>query len=458
MKPINIASPSRSGWYTLYNFLLTIGLPVILFLLIAKQRSRAGLLERFGVFSRNPAVGHSDNLVLWIHAVSMGEAMAIVPLVFRIKDAYPNSRVFVSTITDTGRDVVLNKLHGLAEHLYLPFDYVVIVNRVLNRINPHVFMFVDTELWPNLLHALQRRRTPTLLINGRLSSKSFGRYMKIRPFMKHVIQSISLCAMQSKRDVDRIRALGANAEQVVMTGSIKCDQELPLSNPRIEKTLGAFVKMAEGEDVLVAASTYQGEEDAILTVYKRLLETFPSLVLLLAPRHLDRVSELESMIRSHSFVPLRKTLASNASQNHLLSTTRMDAGSNVSKRVLILDTYGELAAIFQFATIVWVGGSWVPVGGHNLMEPAQWGKPVLFGPYMDHVAEMAKMMVAGGGGIQIFSLEEMTTRMTGLLRDKKQREWVGNAAKQVVKDNQGALDRTMRVLDLVLGDQSRAAI
>tara|TARA_B100001079_G_scaffold159915_1_gene137034 strand:+ start:84 stop:494 length:411 start_codon:yes stop_codon:yes gene_type:complete len=136
----------------------------------------------------------------------------------------------------------------------------------------------------------------------------------------------------------------------------------------------------------------------------------------------------------------------------------MDAGSNVSKRVLILDTYGELAAIFQFATIVWVGGSWVPVGGHNLMEPAQWGKPVLFGPYMDHVAEMAKMMVAGGGGIQIFSLEEMTTRMTGLLRDKKQREWVGNAAKQVVKDNQGALDRTMRVLDLVLGDQSRAAI
>lgn len=440
MKPTNIASPSGSGWYTLYSFLLTLGMPVILLLLLAKKRSRAGLLERFGVFSRNVGVAHGGNPVLWIHAVSMGEVMAIVPLVFRIKKAYPDSKVFVSTITDTGRDVVLDKLQGVAEHLYFPLDYVAVVNRVLNRIHPHVFMFVDTELWPNLLRTLQRRRIPTMLINGRLSSRSFGGYMKIRPFMKHVTQSISLCAMQSKRDVERMRALGADVERVVMTGSIKCDQDVPTPNMQIQTSLGAFVRSAVGEELLVAASTHQGEEEALLTVYQRLLDQFPSLVLLLAPRHLDRVSAVEALIRSHGFVPIRKTRTSEDGRN-----------ADVSKRVLILDTHGELAAMFQFATIVWVGGSWVPVGGHNLLEPAQWGKPVLFGPYMDHVSEMAEMMVASGGGIQISSLEEMTQKMAALLRDKEKCEQVGNAARQVVKDNQGALDRTMSVLHSLLG-------
>tara|TARA_B100000315_G_C14594521_1_gene597943 strand:+ start:2379 stop:3761 length:1383 start_codon:yes stop_codon:yes gene_type:complete len=452
MKQINIASPSVSGWYALYSFLLTIGLPLILLVSLAKQRSRAGLLERLGVVSRKSYVVHSAKPVLWIHAVSMGEAMAIVPLVVRIKDVYPNARVFVSTITDTGRDVVLNNLQGLAEHLYLPFDYVTVVKRVLNRINPHVFMFVDTELWPNLLHVLQSRRIPTMLINGRLSSKSFGNYMKIRPFMKHVIKSITFCAMQSKRDLDRICALGADTERVMITGSIKCDQELPVLNPQIKKTLSTFMRMAAGEDVIVAASTHSGEETALLEGYKRLLETFPSLVLLLAPRHLDRVSEVEKLIRSHSFVPVRKTMISHVAPDHVLATREGDAEIGTWKRVLLLDTHGELATMFQFATIVWVGGSWVPVGGHNLLEPAQAGKPILFGPYMDHVSEMAEMMIASGGGIQISSLEEMVHVIAKLLQNKEQCKWMGNAASQVVKDNQGALDRTLRALHGVLNN------
>ncbi len=446
MKPTKLASPRGSGWYALYSLLLTLGLPVILLVLFAKKRSRAGVLERLGVRSKNDNFTYGGNPVLWIHAVSMGEAMAIVPLVFRIKQAYPDSRVFVSTITETGRDVVLNQLQGVAEHLYLPLDYVAVINRVLNRIHPHAFMFVDTELWPNLLRTLQRRNIPTMLINGRLSSKSFDGYMKIRPFMRHVIQSISHCAMQSTRDVERMRALGAESERVVMTGNIKCDQELPVPNPQLEKSLGVFVGSARGCDMLVAASTHQGEEDALLTVYKRLLEEFPSLVLLLAPRHLDRVSEVETLIRSHSFVPVRRTLVSDDSKNNVRSM-----------RVLILDTHGELPAMFQFATIVWVGGSWIPVGGHNLMEPAQWGKPVLFGPYMDHVSEMAEMMVASGGGIQVSSLEDMTRNMAGLLRDREQRVRVGDAARQVIKDNQGALDRTVRALHSML-DVSQAHV
>ncbi len=445
MKPVRIASPSGSGWYVLYSVLLVFGLPVILLVLLAKKRSRVSLLERLGLFFRNDGVAHRGNPVLWIHAVSMGEAMAIVPLVFRIKEAYPESRVFVSTITETGRDVVLSKLQGFAEHLYLPLDYVAVITRVLNKINPHVFIFVDTELWPNLLRTLQRRNIPTMLINGRLSSKSFRGYMKIRPFMQHVIQSISLCAMQSTRDAERMRALGADVERVVMTGSIKCDQEPPHLNSELEKTLGAFVKRAGGKDVLVAASTHQGEEAALLSVYKMLLEEFPSLVLVLAPRHLNRVSEVEVLIRSHSFVPFRKTRLSNDAPH-----------DGQSRRVLILDTHGELSAIFQFATIVWVGGSWVPVGGHNLIEPAQWGKPLLFGPYMDHVSEMAKMMVGSGGGIQVFSLEEMARAMAGLLGDRGQRVQVGDAARQVVKDNQGALDHTVTALRSMLDPQEHS--
>ncbi len=445
MKPISTVPPNGGGgWYTLYSVLLTLGMPLILLILLAKKRSRPGMLERLGVSSRNVFSSHAGDPVVWIHAVSMGEAMAIVPLVVRIKEAYPESRVVVSTITETGRDVVLDKLQGLAEHLYFPLDHGAIVNRVLDRIRPHVFMFVDTELWPNVLRTLQRRRIPTMLINGRLSSRSFAGYMRIRPFMKHVTRSISFCAMQSQRDVDRMRALGVDAERVAATGSIKCDQTVLLSDPQMEQSLDAFVNDGVAGEVLIAASTHPGEEEALLIVYKRLLEEFPSLVLVFAPRHLHRVADVESVIRSHDFIPLRRTSLSEDAER--------PAAAGTQKYVRILDTHGELASTFQFASIVWVGGSWVPVGGHNLMEPAQWGKPIFFGPFMDHVSEMAEMMVGGGGGIQVSTLDDMTQRMAELLREPEQRHKVGRAAQQVVKDNQGALDRTLSTIYSVLGD------
>ena len=453
MKPTDTVPPSGRSWYALYSFLLILSMPAILLILLAKKRSRGGLLERLSVFSKDLAGSPRGNPVLWIHAVSMGEAMAIVPLVFRIKQTYPDSKVFVSTITDTGRDVVLSKLHGIAEHLYVPIDHVAIINRVLNKIHPHLFLCVDTELWPNLLRALQLRRIPTMLINGRLSSRSFGGYMKIRPFIKHVTRSISFCAMQSQRDVERMRALGANAERVAVVGNIKCDQNMFVSNPSIKESLGAFVRSVAREGLLVGASTHHGEEDALLAVYKRLLKEFPSLALLLVPRHLHRMAEVEATIRSHSFLPVRKTLVDKKMANEGRIAGRVDPSVNTSKCVLILDTHGDLASVFQFATVVWVGGSWVPVGGHNLIEPAQWGKPIVFGPYMDHVSEMAAMMVANGGGVQVFSIEEMTHEIATLLRDEEQRERMGNAARQVVNTSRGALDRTLEEINSILLNQ-----
>ena len=446
MKLTGIVLPSGNGWYALYNFFLTLSIPAIFLLLLANKRSRAGLLERFGVFSRDVSVASRNKLIVWIHAVSMGEAMAIVPLVLRIKETYPDSKIFVSTTTTTGRDVVLDKLSGIVEHLYFPLDHKAIVNRVLNRIQPRLFMIVDTELWPNLLHELSKRQIPTALINGRLSRRSYRGYMRIRPFMKHVIQAISLCAMQSHQDVERIQALGAKPERVLMTGNVKCDHKRPLANSQSETSLRMFIHSTGCNTLLVAASTHKGEENILLKVYKHLIKEFPSLGLLLAPRHLHRVPEVEAMTRSHGFVPVRKTIVVGDGQNGVGYSEDPVIKVDCSKRVLILDTYGELPRVFQFATIVWVGGSWVPVGGHNIMEPAQWGKPVFFGPYMDHLSEMAEIMVASGGGVQTSSFNEMTDRMAELLRDEVQRRKMGRAALQVVIDHQGALDRTLQAI------------
>ena len=274
--------------------------------------------------------------------------------------------------------------------------------------------------------------------------------MWIRPFMKHVMRSFSFCSMQSKRDVSRMQALGVSNDRVAFAGSIKCDYDRQNSDLQCVQVLQDFITQQGGNALLIGASTHQGEEDALLHSYKSLLEEFPSLSLLLAPRHIHRLEEVEALIQRHGFTPIRKTFIDELEKNHDAKARFFVNLFNTSKGVYVLDTHGELAALFQFATIVWVGGSWVPVGGHNLMEPAQYGKPILFGPYMDHVLEMAEMMVENGGAIQVFTIEAMTSEMAVLLRDQRKCDEVGTAARQVIENNQGAVDLTLQTIKRVL--------
>ncbi|MBI3603235.1 MAG: 3-deoxy-D-manno-octulosonic acid transferase, partial [Nitrospirae bacterium] len=286
-------------WYLAYNVLLILASPVILLTLLVKKRCRRGLAQRLGWlpegFLQNGRRG--GQAVLWVHAVSLGEVVAAVPLVQELHRRYPTHRIVVSTVTETGREAVEQRLDGVAEHCYAPLDFPWVVARVVARMNPRGFLFVETELWPNLLRALARRGVPAILVNGRLSSRSFRRYRLVRPFMTQVLETLTSCLMQSERDAERIVALGASPALVHRTGNIKFDQPRPDETGGGESMSRGLLGLVEDEELIVAGSTHPGEEEQILSCYEILRQEFPCLVLLLAPRHIERAAEVEATVR-----------------------------------------------------------------------------------------------------------------------------------------------------------------
>ncbi len=448
-------------WRLFYNILLLVVSPVIVAILLAKPRCRPGLLQRlglqegsFGLFclfgwfrseERNK-LNKPNKPVIWIHAVSLGEVVAVTPLVNELHRRYPAHHLVVSTVTETGREAVEQRLAGVADHCYAPLDFPWVVSRFIDRLQPCLYLFVETELWPNLLWHLRRRGVPTALVNGRLSTRSFERqqWAPVRSFYRTMLQGLSLCLMQSDRDVDRIVALGAEASRVRRTGNIKFDQPVPAVTEagRIRDRLG----LQASEQLFVAGSTHPGEEEALVECYQALAAQCPSAVLLLAPRHIERAESVESMIRARGMTVQRRSAIGQAG----------GIGST-GPRVLLLDSRGELAAIYREAVVAFVGGTLVPVGGHNLLEPAQWAKPVLFGPYTDHCAEVADLLIQAGGGRRVLQTEDLTKQVKALFADDEARERMGRSARQVVEQNQGALQQTVEAIDRLLTAQQGAS-
>ena len=458
-------------WYLLYNILLILASPFIAVILLAKKRCRPGLPERLGLFGLSGLfrlVGHNgpnrlnrpNGPTLWVHAVSLGEVVAAVPLARLLHSQYPEYQLVVSTVTDTGREAVEQRLAGVAEHCYAPLDFPWVVSRVVERLDPTAFLFVETELWPNLLRALSRRGVPSILINGRLSSESFRGYKLVRPLISRVLGTVTFCLMQSERDAERVVALGAAPARVLRTGNMKFDQPVPGPAEQQKSLSRRELGLAEHEELIVAGSTHPGEEEQLLSCYQILLREFPSLVLLLAPRHVERAAAVEAVVRSKGLVALRR---SGFRELGVTSRGPVAAKSNgypeqrvpSAPRVVILDTRGELAALYQHAVLTFVGGTLIPVGGHNLLEPAVWSKPVYFGPHTDHCAEVAELLIRAGGAVQVRDGVELAAEMARLLRDRAGLQQVGAAARGVVVENQGAVERCLEVIGRVLGSRGR---
>lgn len=450
-------------WHLLYNALLLMISPAILLVLLAKQRCRRGLPQRLGLTEGSSGLFGSSRLsglfgflernkpdqpntpnqpsqpnqpVIWIHAVSLGEVVAVTPLVKELHRRHPTSQVIVSTVTETGREAVEQRLAGVATHCYAPLDFPWAVSRAIARINPSLYVFVETELWPNLLRQLHRRGVPTVMVNGRLSSRSFARQQwgPIRSFYRAMLRTISLCLMQSERDVERILMLGADASTVQRTGNIKFDQPVPTESTVTRTGIG----LSSDERVIVAGSTHAGEEEALVEAYRTVVAQYPEAVLMLAPRHIERAGEVEAMVRAKGVPPQRRT-----------DIAQGGTASAVGPRVIILDSRGELATLYGEAVVAYVGGSLVPVGGHNLLEPAAWGKPVLFGPYTDHCAEIADLLIQAGGGRRV-TKQDLATQLLELFRHVEARAQMGRSARRVLEQNQGALQRTVDAVDYLL--------
>lgn len=424
-------------WYILYNLALLVASPAILTILLAKKRCRGGLPQRLGWYPPESAGRESTQPVIWVHAVSLGEVTAAVPLVRTLRTRHPGHRLIVTTVTETGREAVEQRLAGIAEHRYVPLDFPWVVSSVIQRLRPALFICVETELWPNLLRILSRRGVPIVLVNGRLSSQSYRGYRFIRPLMKQMLAAVTWCLMQSSRDAERITNLGAPADRVMCTGNLKFDQPAPHIDQPDSDALRNLLLM-DKEELFVAGSTHAGEEEQLLDCYRSLVQQFPNLVLLLAPRHIERAAQIETAVAARGLAAVRRS--------------RLTSGSASLKgpKVLILDTRGELAMVYRYAVAAFVGGTFVPIGGHNLLEPAVWRKPVFFGPYTDHCTEIADLLFQAGGGRRATDGADLAVHMAAVLRDRSALERMGQAAQQVVLDNRGALDRTADVITRLL--------
>jgi 3-deoxy-D-manno-octulosonic-acid transferase len=422
-------------WKLLYNIGLLLAAPVIVGILLAKPRCRPGFSQRMGWRLPVAENGQTARPVIWVHAVSLGEVVAVAPLVKALHQRHPEFRYLVSTVTETGREAVEQRLGSITEHCYAPLDFPWAVARMVGHVKPVLYLFVETELWPNLLWTLREHGVPSVLVNGRLSSRSFGRQniLGIRSFWRSVLATLALCLMQSDRDRQRIVTLGAEPERVHVTGNIKFDQPLPSVQP--DDLLRRNLGLHDHEQLILAGSTHAGEEELLVSAYGKIAKSFPSMILMLAPRHIERADQVERMLQAAGFVVQRKSRL-----QEILT----------GPRVVILDTRGELSRAYREAVVAYVGGTLVPVGGHNLLEPAVWGTPVMFGPYTDHCAEVAALLSEAGGGRRVMGVEDLVTSLKEWLGQPETRHRVGQVARQVVLDNQGALTRSLEFIETCL--------
>ncbi|MEK6684023.1 MAG: tetraacyldisaccharide 4'-kinase [Nitrospirota bacterium] len=432
----------------LYNTILILSLPLTLplfvFWMILRPEYRIGLSERFGRMPGDWRRREGAATRLWIHAASVGECLAVMPLVERWLRDRPDWDLVFSVMTQTGRRLAEQQLGNRARIFFFPVDLPGIAARLLSRLAPDLILLVETELWPNFLHSASRRGIPVLLINGRISPRSYRRYRAVRGIFREALQTIELFCMQTAQDAQRIIELGAPPERVRVLGNLKFDlAAVPLSEPERQQLLKQL-GWHPNDRVLVAGSTHEKEEELLLAVYDRVKQQIPDLRLILAPRHLDRLPGLVQWLTR-----LGKTC---------LRYSELGAGrpqpAETGVEILLVDTLGKLGPLYSLGTVVFVGGSLVPVGGHNLLEPAALGRPVLFGPFVQHIIETADLLSASGGGCMVHNVDELTRETQTLLMDPDRRRTMGDQAKKTVTCHQGASERVNGIVERELKRRS----
>lgn len=433
-------------YYVMYNVLLVLAFPVIIGLLLTKKRSQRGLWCRLGAFPVE--LRKLQKPVIWIHAVSLGEVVAMVPLLQAMKQRYPQWPLVVSTVTETGREVVIKRLEGVAVHCYAPVDFWWAVDRYIRLLQPQLFILVESEFWPNLLKHLQRHRVPICLVNGRISSRSFARYRWVRGMMKQVLSCLDLALMQTEQDAKRLGHFGVKPNVTHVTGNMKFDQGLEQGpSADAHASLRSLFRGYAAEGLIVAGSTHPQEEECLLDAYRKVIAQHPHAVLVMAPRHIERVAKLEQVIRQYGFSSVRRS--------ELVQGVGERAVSH-GPHVIVLDTRGELAFVYREACVAFVGGTLVPVGGHNLLEPAQWGRPVLFGPHIDHCRDIAGRLLGAGGGIQIQNLEDLASQLIRLIAHPLEAGEMGQRALEMVRTHRGVVTRNLQWIDQLLSKDNSA--
>lgn len=371
---------------------------------------------------------------IWFHAVSVGEVAALQPLVKRMKERLPHGSIIVSTGTETGQDRARNTIAEADGFLYLPLDFPAFVNRVVEAVRPDLFVLMETELWPNLIHRLKQVGAAVALANGRISDRSFPRYRKLRPFFGPILESIDLLLMGSELDALRIEKMGAPPGRIRVTGNTKFDAALGQIPRDAETEVRSLLGLDSRDRVFVAGSTHPGEHELVLDAYNELARQFPDLVLIIVPRHVERTPSIVAAMNDRGMAPpfLRSSLDEGERRN--------------GRRVVIIDRTGELFRVYSVASVVFVGGSLVPQGGQNILEPAAWGKMVLFGPSMQDFREARDVLLAAGGAIQISGPRELASEVAKILEAPDRWTEKAELARAEILKHVGSADKNAELL------------
>jgi len=420
----------------LYNLLLFLGLPGVLayhcYRSISRGR-RSALAERFGLIPAADLLPLRGHDVILVHAVSVGETIAATPLLKGLRRRYPDKKIVISNVTETGRSVALKS--GLADLcVYFPFDYPFAVRSVLRKLNPAVVVIMETEIWPNFISAARSIGIPVVLANGRISDRSLARYLKLSWFFRPVLRQLTALCMQTPEDAARIAAIGANEVDVVPAGNLKYDTPLHGKSPERVAALKEKYRIPTDCTVFTAASTHEGEEVQVVEAYRAVLQGGRSCFMILAPRHPERATAVAEILAAAK-IPFARRSA--------LSPDAAPAGAG---GVLLLDTVGELASLYEASDLVFVGGSLVPTGGHNPLEPAAFSTPVLFGPHMENFREVTAFFLNYGAAVQVQDREALARELASLIDDAARRREMGAAGGRVIADNAGATERHLDVI------------
>lgn len=381
--------------------------------------------ERFGFYSKKNAGG-----VIWFHAVSVGEAEALFPLAKKIQQQRPDATLLITTTTPTGSARVKAVMRDSVEHVYLPYDMPGAINRFVRCFRPRLAVIMETEIWPNLFAYCGKHHVPLYIINARLSEKSANGYQKVPALIVPALAHIKLIAAQTQDDAKRFVSIGAKAEQVKVLGNIKFD--IDVANETIEQGLQLKADLFAGRFVWLIASTHKDEEAIFLDIYKQIKTAIPELLLVIAPRHPERFGEVKKIC-----------------EHHALSVAVRTSGECCDRRtdVYLADTMGELKMLYAASDVAFVGGSMVPVGGHNILEAAAVGVPVLFGPYMENFKEIAEGVLRQDAAIQCQSNEEIIRAVISLHADSASRQSLAEKGRLFVRQNQGAITRIFDILE-----------
>ena len=426
------------GPYTiLTGSLFTLLFPA--FWIYTRMTGRYGqhLKERLGFVPPEAVQSLSGSPRIWIHAVSLGEVKVAASIIKALRGMMPSCSFILSTITEHGRKLARETFEDEIPVVYAPIDFVASVRKALSTVRPDVMVFLETEIWPVWLFEARRVGIKTALVNGRISVRSIGAYLKLRPFFCEVLKNFDAFSMILEEDAGRIKAMGADPQKIEINGNAKYDLLGSIAHPATETDLRRILNLRANQRVFVAGSTREGEEAMVLDAYERILREFPDTVLIIAPRHIERAPIIGSLVERRGF-------------RYQLRTDLYKGKATRTDQVVIINTFGELSKVYSVGTIVFCGASLVPLGGQNPLEPAVWGKVVFYGPFMEDFLDAKALLEGVGGGMPVSGPEALAEKAIWFLGHPEALERCGERAREAAVRNQGAAQKHAQVIERLL--------